>query len=1597
MNKQFKFSLVLLCIQFVLFGSAALTADESNLRDTNLFIPGWREPLIPQHPYSEQEAVRIVKLVNDYLKSDDLYDDTEILNYLQNTKNSPWRLSLLYNLGKTHYRNGAFSKAISRWEDAWDVVQNVEFNNTSNRKSFDTRLKVTSDHAFAELVRMYARLGYKDEVSSLLAQVSDREFIGSSAQVVQGSREGLYMMLHEPGLAYRCGPSALRNAVLVSKTNAANLSMIDRALSSERGFSLFELNDLAEKSASGFVMAKRVGQAKIPVPSVVHWNLNHYAAIVGESHEYYHIEDPTFGEDLWVPKQTFDRESSGYFLIREQDIDGSQWQMVDSLVAKNIHGMGFTTQFDQSRTTPDDEKNKGDCECPIGMPNYNVHSNLVSLNIRDIPVGYDAIVGPDVKTMLTYNSREYGQPAVFTYSNFGPNWVSNWSAYLIDNPNNLQANVEHFLPGGGSITHEAYDAGTSSYATDSLRSSRLVRVSDGSSGGGVVYEYRKRDGSVEIYSADNGATSGERLIFLTQMIDRYGNALTFSYDVQMRLQTITDASNKVTTFFYENSDPLKVTRIEDPFGREAIISYDNLGRLDGITDAEQLTTTFDYDAGTSFIELMTTPYGPTTFSQIETQDSNQILRVLEVTTPDNETERTEFYHRSPQWEEITIDGIPFYDTLTPEGMSVYDPNDPSALTVNGFYTAYMGNRNTFYWDKYRYKNYYSNPSTRYPNAKIVHWLHKNPNGVTDGIIESTKEPLENRVWYTYPGQGRFGSVLNTYSATAFSGTFDKPSSVGRVLDDGTSQVRKYEYNALGRVSKFIDPVGNEIVYEYYSNDIDLWKIKRKNALTGDYDVLAEYQNYVNHQAEIYIDAQGNQTTYEYLADGRLDKITNELDQETDYVYLNNKLYQIIDANNNPIVTYTYDAADRVRTEENAKGYIRTFSYDDLDRLTRIDHPDTTYQEFTYDKLDIVNERNRLGEILVRDFDDVRQLQELAIGTVYQKNFDYFANGDLKSATDGEGNVETIARDVQSRIKSIELGTVADPTPGTHKTIYEYETTTSRLKKIIDPLLGETEYSYDLADRVNEVIDANYNKTIYGFNTYGELESLTSPDTGLTQYQYYLNGQLKKKTDARNIEVEYTYDELNRLETVTFPASPSENITYRYDEPVRENGLGRLTSISDESGDIQFDYDELGNVKKKTIILEGITYVYEFGFDAQGRFESITYPSGREVIYGLDSEGNITSVSTKENATSALVSLLNSTDYLPFGPIKSYSLSNGLDIQKEYYKNYRLKDDELFNTGTSAYGIDKYYEYEFTNNIKSISDTIDPSLSELFTHDRNNRLDTAQGDYGYLDYDYDPVGNRKRLTENSTLVTDYGYELYEASDQEVIDGDKTVGDPKSNRLVSMNSDGFTHSASGNLEEQDNRTLTPFIYNNADRLIAVDTVNGAANYIYNALGQRVMKLAASPAIQDVHYHYNNSAQMLGEYASDGSPIKEYIYANGLLLAVIVADQGLVDSDGDGMDDNWEITHFGGLFFNGLGDPDGDFLTNLEEYTLGLNPLLSDAPDSDGDGMPDAWELHYFGDIDQDGTTDFDGDGFKDVDEYLSDSDPTEASVGWIILIL
>ncbi len=92
-------------------------------------------------------------------------------------------------------------------------------------------------------------------------------------------------------------------------------------------------------------------------------------------------------------------------------------------------------------------------------------------------------------------------------------------------------------------------------------------------------------------------------------------------------------------------------------------------------------------------------------------------------------------------------------------------------------------------------------------------------------------------------------------------------------------------------------------------------------------------------------------------------------------------------------------------------------------------------------------------------------------------------------------------------------------------------------------------------------------------------------------------------------------------------------------------------------------------------------------------------------------------------------------------------------------------------------------------------------------------------------------------------------------------------------------------------------------------------------------------------------------------------------------------LNDNDGDGMDDDWELAHFGTLAYGADEDPDQDNLSNLGEYNNHTDP---NNPDSDLDGLTDGFEvLNGLNPND----IDTDHDGLEDAYEITNSLDPKD----------
>ena len=132
-------------------------------------------------------------------------------------------------------------------------------------------------------------------------------------------------------------------------------------------------------------------------------------------------------------------------------------------------------------------------------------------------------------------------------------------------------------------------------------------------------------------------------------------------------------------------------------------------------------------------------------------------------------------------------------------------------------------------------------------------------------------------------------------------------------------------------------------------------------------------------------------------------------------------------------------------------------------------------------------------------------------------------------------------------------------------------------------------------------------------------------------------------------------------------------------------------------------------------------------------------------------------------------------------------------------------------------------------------------------------------------------------------------------------------------------------------------------------------------------------------------------LQEYQNDTDPNDSDSDNDGLTdgqeVNIYSTDPNDSDSDNDGMPDGWEVNNsLNPLLNDSSGDPDSDYLANLQEYQNSTDP---NDPDSDNDGMLDGWEINNsLNPLINDSSNDPDSDNLTNLQEYQNNTDPNDS---------
>jgi RHS repeat-associated protein len=967
------------------------------------------------------------------------------------------------------------------------------------------------------------------------------------------------------------------------------------------------------------------------------------------------------------------------------------------------------------------------------------------------------------------------------------------------------------------------------------------------------WTYSTQDGAQEKYTASGQLSSLVQRGGLTQtmsynaigqlaaVIDSQGRNLAFTYDTSGRIQQMTAPDGGLYKFSYDANSNLKVITYPDNYTLQLIYgendgktNFAGINDLTGVIDENNVridttiyntsdvvslnegagnvsTYTFTYASnGGSLTYTVTDPLG-----MVETTATEYLFGVAVPVTTTNACPGCASFSRQYAYDSngYTASFTDFKGNVT---KTAYDANGLLGQQVEAFGTPSQRTTNTT-WDT----------TLRVPLQSTV----ASASGTT----------VAETAWvYNTLGQPLARCEIDPAQASSYTcaTTGMPPAGVRRWIYSYCTAVDTTQCPIVGLLLSVDGPridVADVTTYAYYLTDSTTAHHGDLQSVT---DALGHTTSYLTYDGAGRVtslqDANGvvtnltytprgwlasrsiggATTTLSYTAYGAIASITDPDGITTSYTYdAAHRLTDITDAQGN-VIHYTLDAAGNKTAEQ-----IRTSSGTVVHSLSR-----------TY---------NTLGQLTAL----VDGLSHTVFNAGTSGNYD--ANGNLVQSTDALGIRHHQGFDALNRLQS---------------TIANYNGTDTATKNT------QSMFAYDARDNVEGVSDPDGLSTTYDYDGLGNRTALHSPDTGTSSDTYDAAGNRLTHTDAKAVVSTSTYDALNRP-TSTGYTDTTLNVSYTYDEANAVTGcsasspIGRLTRVVEAGVTTVFCYDGRGNVIQKRQVTSSQTDTTLYAYTAGNRLSSESTPDQTAISYTYDSAGRVSGVQvTPSGTTAAPPTVVSSINYLPFGPISSYTLGNGQVVTRTYDANYQLTD-------LTSPALNLHVARDAMGNITALGNASGANpATETYSYDPLYRL-TGITDAGTAleSYTYSPTGDRLSKTAPGLATGAYLY---------------TTG---THQLASINGISRANDTNGNTTGSVIGSNTyGFGYNGRNRL-TVAQLNGATvgTYTYNALGQRIGKVATFPQAMTERYAYNEAGQLIGEY---GTSNRDYVWLADLPVAVI-----------------------------------------------------------------------------------------------------------------
>ena len=840
----------------------------------------------------------------------------------------------------------------------------------------------------------------------------------------------------------------------------------------------------------------------------------------------------------------------------------------------------------------------------------------------------------------------------------------------------------------------------------------------------------------------------------------------------------------------------QISFVSDSYSRTLGFTYSSAGILTGVTTPDSLSLSYGYiafaSAGTNLLSTVTYNTSPTTHQTYLYENASYPFALTGITDENGNRYTTWGYDGTGRAILSELAGGVNYTSVS------YDDTtgnrivkSPLGIIETYKFTAMQGVPKVTEIDRaanspvaaatetIRYdSNGYRNSLTDW-NGNNTSWInnsHGQPTQITFASA-TTNEQVSNLTYdLSWP------HLPHTISTTGLNANFTYDSSgnnLTRKLTDTTSTSLPYSTNGQTRTWTYTYNRTGEVL----------------TAQLPRTDVTAK-------------------TTYGYAGGttgGTLVKITDALSHATNIKTATGGSYPKKITDQNGILTTRAYSVRMWPTSSilttSAGNLTTSMAYDSAGNLTKTTLPDGSYLAYGYDAAhrptSITNALSESQGITYDSAGDVTQtLWKNASGvTKRERTATYDALGERLTDVGGMSQSTAFTYDSNGNVL-----TITDPL--SHVTTQTFDQL-NRLSTTKDAETDLSSIKYDSHSRPLTVTDPRNRQTTFVYDGFGDTIQQTSPDSLKTITYYDGDSNLTGRNQSGLNFSSATYDALDRQLTRTYTGDSTLSVALTYDQTGHGDGIGHLTSATDQPGSLSRSYDERGNVITDARTIASKLYSTAYTYESAGRLSSITYASaGWKVAYARDSAGQITAVTDTQPGHGA-TNLATSILHMPFGPASGWTYGNGVTDARTFDLDYRMTSVKDAGTSNIQY---LSYGYDADNNVHTITDNVTGADSQTLAYDVIDRLKSATGAYGTVSsITYDSNSNRLA----------YGTTSY------VIPG-------LSNRMSKSGTSSISYISTGNMSAIGTAALT---YYKSNQLATAKPSTNTSTYYYDAFGQRL----------------------------------------------------------------------------------------------------------------------------------------------------------------